>query len=57
MADNPPKESVLADKPSKDSGDALMKSALVSQHKRMAAGEKITGETLPPMPALPKTPA
>lgn len=29
----------------------------IRQHKRMAMGEKVTGQTLPSAPKSPKTPA
>ena len=34
-----------------------MNNGAVKQHHRMAAGEPITGQTLPAAPAMPKTPA
>lgn len=34
-----------------------MTGALVKQHHRMAAGQPVTGQTLPPTPGTPKTPA
>jgi hypothetical protein len=45
----------MSDKPT--TGTVPMTGALVKQHKRMAAGEKITGQTLPSEPKMPKTPA
>lgn len=46
----------MSDKPTP--GTVPMTGGAVKQHKRMAAGEKITGQKLPPAPALgPKTPA
>jgi len=43
------------DKP--NTGTVPMTGALVKQHKRMAAGEKVTGQNLPSAPQMPKTPA
>jgi hypothetical protein len=45
----------MVDKPTP--GTVPMAGALVKQHKRMAAGEKLTGQRLPAPPAMPKTPA
>jgi hypothetical protein len=45
----------MSDKPTP--GTVPMTGALVKQKHRMAAGEKVTGQTLPPEPKLPKTPA
>jgi hypothetical protein len=45
----------MSDKPT--TGTVPMTGALVKQHKRMAAGEKITGQKLPSEPKMPKTPA
>ena len=38
-------------------GTVPMTGAFVKQHHRMAAGEPVTGQTLPAPPAMPKTPA
>ena len=45
----------MSDKPK--TGTVPMTGALVKQHHRMAAGEKVTGQTLPPEPKMQKTPA
>lgn len=45
----------MADKPTP--GTVPMTGALVKQHKRMAAGQPVNGQTLPPEPKMPKTPA
>ena len=46
----------MSDKPT--TGTVPLKGqALVKQHKRMAAGEKVTGQKLPAAPKMPKTPA
>ena len=45
----------MSDKPTP--GTVPMSGALVKQHHRMAAGEKLNGQTLPAAPAMPKTPA
>lgn len=45
----------MSDKPTP--GTVPMTGPLVKQHHRMAAGEKVTGQTLPAAPTLPKTPA
>lgn len=34
-----------------------MTGALVKQHHRMAAGQPVSGQTLPAAPSTPKTPA
>lgn len=44
----------MSDKPTP--GTVPMTGALVSQKKRMAAGQPVTGQTLPAAPATPKTP-
>lgn len=47
-------------KPMKDkskTGTVSMKGGDVKQKHRMAAGEKVTGQTLPSAPKSPKTPA
>ena len=38
-------------------GTVPMTGALVKQKHRLAAGEKLNGQTLPPTPPMPKTPA
>jgi hypothetical protein len=43
------------DKPG--TGTVPMTGALVKQKHRLAAGEKLNGQTLPPAPKMPKTPA
>jgi hypothetical protein len=43
------------DKPK--TGTVPMTGALVKQKHRLAAGEKLNGQTLPPAPKMPKTPA
>jgi len=43
------------DKPGKN--QVPMDNSLVKQHKRMAAGQKVTGQTLPSAPKSTKTPA
>jgi hypothetical protein len=45
----------MSDKPK--TGTVSMAGADVKQKHRMAAGEKVTGQTLPPAPKYPKTPA
>lgn len=45
----------MSDKPK--TGTVPMTGALVKQHHRMAAGEKVTGQNLPPELKMPKTPA
>lgn len=45
----------MSDKPTP--GTMPMTGPLVKQHHRMAAGGKLNGQTLPPAPATPKTPA
>lgn len=45
----------MSDKPTP--GTVPMTGALVRQKHRLAAGSKENGQTLPPAPALPKTPA
>ena len=45
----------MKDKPK--TGTVPMKGADVKQKHRMAAGEKVTGQTLPSAPKSPKTPA
>lgn len=45
----------MSDKPTP--GTVPMTGALVKQKHRMAAGEKVDGQSLPPEPKLPKTPA
>lgn len=45
----------MSDKPTP--GTVPMTGALVKQKHRMAAGDKCNGQTLPPEPKLPKTPA
>ena len=45
----------MSDKPK--TGTVPMTGALVKQHHRMAAGEKVTGQNLPPEPKMQKTPA
>jgi hypothetical protein len=45
----------MSDKPTP--GTVPMTGALVKQHHRMAAGEKVDGQKLPAAPAMPKTPA
>lgn len=46
----------MSDDPNKGK-EVPMDSALVKQKHRMAAGEKVDGQSLPPTPAMPKTPA
>jgi hypothetical protein len=46
----------MSDKP-KASTVELKNDALVKQHTRMAAGEKINGQKLPTTSKMPKTPA
>jgi hypothetical protein len=43
--------------PKPNNNQVPMSGADVKQHKRMAAGEKITGQTLPSAPKEKKTPA
>jgi hypothetical protein len=38
-------------------GTVPMTGAFVKQHHRMAAGEKLNGQTVPSAPSTPKTPA
>jgi hypothetical protein len=38
-------------------GTVPMTGAFVKQKHRLAAGEKLNGQTLPPEPKTPKTPA
>lgn len=45
----------MSDKPTQ--GTVPMTGALVKQHHRMAAGQPVTGQTLPSVPAQSKTPA
>lgn len=45
----------MSDKPT--TGTVPMNTGCVKQHHRMAAGEKVTGQTLPACPPMPKTPA
>jgi hypothetical protein len=45
----------MSDKPT--TGTVSMATAAVKQKHRMAAGEKVTGQTLPPAPKVVKTPA
>jgi hypothetical protein len=45
----------MKDKPK--TGTVSMKGGDVKQKHRMAAGEKVTGQTLPSVPKSPKTPA
>jgi hypothetical protein len=45
----------MSDKPTQ--GTVPMTGALVKQHHRMAAGQPVTGQTLPSAPAQSKTPA
>lgn len=45
----------MSDKPT--TGTVPMTCPLVKQRKCMAAGKKITGQTLPAAPAVKKTPA
>ena len=45
----------MSDKPTP--GTVPMTGALVKQKHRMAAGEKVTGQTLPAAPKMPKSPA
>ena len=45
----------MSDKPTP--GTVPMTGALVKQKHRMAAGEKVDGQTLPAEPKMPKTPA
>jgi hypothetical protein len=44
----------MSDKPT--TGTVPLNSALVPQHHRMAAGQPVTGQTLPAAPIMPKTP-
>jgi hypothetical protein len=44
----------MSDKPTQ--GTVPMTGALVKQHKRMAADQPVTGQTLPAAPSMPKTP-
>lgn len=46
----------MADNPNKGK-EVPLTGALVKQHHRMAAGEKLNGQTLPTEPSIPKTPA
>ena len=43
----------MADQPKKN-GTVPLTGPMVKQHKRMAAGEKITGPKLPAAPSTPK---
>lgn len=43
--------------PKPNNNPVQMTGSDVKQHKRMAMGEKITGQTLPPAPKEKKTPA
>lgn len=45
----------MNDKPTP--GTVPMSGPLVKQHHRMAAGEKVDGQTQPAAPTMPKTPA
>lgn len=45
----------MSDKPTP--GTVPMTGAAVKQKHRLAAGEKCDGQTMPPTPAMPKTPA
>jgi hypothetical protein len=45
----------MSDKPTQ--GTVPMTGALVKQHHRMAAGQPVTGQTLPSAPKENKTPA
>ena len=45
----------MSDKPTP--GTVPMTGAFVKQIHRLAAGEKLDGQSLPPAPATPKTPA
>lgn len=45
----------MSDKP--NNNQVPMTGAFVKQHHRMAAGEKLNGQTVPAAPATPKTPA
>jgi len=45
----------MSDKPTP--GTVPMTGALVKQKHRMAAGDKTNGQSLPPEPKMPKTPA
>lgn len=45
----------MADKPTP--GTVPMTGGFVKQHHRLAAGQPVNGQTLPPAPATPKTPA
>lgn len=45
----------MSDKPTP--GTVPMTGALVKMHHRLAAGSKENGQTQPPAPAMPKTPA
>jgi hypothetical protein len=45
----------MKDKPK--TGTVSMKGGDVKQKHRMAAGQKVTGQTLPSAPKSPKTPA
>ena len=38
-------------------GTVPMTGSLIKQKHRLAAGEKLNGQTLPPEPKMPKTPA
>ncbi|CAB4130859.1 hypothetical protein UFOVP126_23 [uncultured Caudovirales phage] len=44
----------MSDKPTQ--GTVPMNGGFVKQHHRMAAGQPVTGQTLPSAPSTPKTP-
>jgi hypothetical protein len=46
----------MKDQPSKSSGTVPMTGAYIPQHKRMAAGEAVTGQTLPASGGKPSGP-
>jgi hypothetical protein len=43
--------------PTPNNNTVPMTGALVKQHHRMAAGQPVSGQTLPAAPSTPKTPA
>lgn len=45
----------MSDKPT--TGTVPMSGGAVKQHHRLAAGQPVSGQTLPAAPAMPKTPA